>query len=675
MSEVQPDLLQGEYHAVDRQRREFFGMSAPAGMSLSERRLWNLNPEDHDWRSPFLHEMPDYLAGYFADRYAKIFPAQNGRRRANAFLRQTVGQNVLPRLQLVRSRYRINDAAQHELPFIKQLDRLPGLDRQELRNLSYKVASFLSLSMADFVSKVSLPHEADELTVTRVTYRYVAELAALTGTQPPYWAEYGASKGELALRKAQSGLLRMTAPEWWRARLKRMRDIQREHMSIAVGQVQRSASPYVSRGALTEWTEQKKKNAEFFSKFDLVNDAGDRVSMADMVYRSVANPAIRRCELMVRMRGFEELAEAQGYIGEFYTITAPSRFHSAYSKGGLIPQWDGASPKDTQKYLCKVWEKVRAALGRNNLRYFGFRVVEPHHDGTPHWHLLVFMRPEDKKAIRRIIHRYACEEDAHELRGYKARKARFCYKAIDPRKGSATGYIAKYISKNIDGFALDGEIDKDSGQPMKEVAKRVNAWASRWRIRQFQQLGGAPVSVWRELRRLGDAHLLTKEMDDVLASASVASCWASYTMCQGGPLVARKDLLVRLCYEITEAASEYGEDIQRVQGIYSPQFPDSEVVTRLVKWEKVAKLAEASAEAGFSGGNAAPWSSVNNCTGPERRRLKLELKSRGFEGGDEEIDILLRGSSLSYCAETALIYKNGRLSEKIPHSEDELWPG
>ncbi|MDI5036035.1 hypothetical protein MJM43_31400, partial [Salmonella enterica subsp. enterica serovar Montevideo] len=42
--------------------------------------------------------------------------------------------------------------------------------------------------------------------------------------------------------------------------------------------------------------------------------------------------------------------------------------------------------------------------------------------------------------------------------------------------------------------------------------------------------------------------------------------------------------------------------------------PDSEVCTRLVKWQKVAKLAEASAEAGFSGGNAAPWSSVNNCT-------------------------------------------------------------
>lgn len=60
---------------------------------------------------------------------------------------------------------------------------------------------------------------------------------------------------------------------------------------------------------------------------------------------------------------------------------------------------------------------------------------------------------------------------------------------------------------------------------------------------------------------------------------------------------------------------EYAEDVQRVSGIYSPRIPNSEFHTRLVKWEKIAKLAEASAEAGLSGGPAAPWSSVNNCTG------------------------------------------------------------
>ncbi|MBN4792957.1 hypothetical protein [Enterobacter cloacae] len=37
--------------------------------------------------------------------------------------------------------------------------------------------------------------------------------------------------------------------------------------------------------------------------------------------------------------------------------------------------------------------------------------------------------------------------------------------------GSATGYVVKYISKNIDGSALDGESDHESGRPMRETAK------------------------------------------------------------------------------------------------------------------------------------------------------------------------------------------------------------
>lgn len=80
--------------------------------------------------------------------------------------------------------------------------------------------------------------------------------------------------------------------------------------------------------------------------------------------------------------------------------------------------------------------------------------IVPHHDGTPHWHMLLFMEPEHKQRVYDIMARYAHAEDAHEMNTPEARKARFHAEAIDPTKGSATGYIAKYISKNIDGYAM-----------------------------------------------------------------------------------------------------------------------------------------------------------------------------------------------------------------------------
>ncbi|EPU1406436.1 replication endonuclease [Klebsiella pneumoniae] len=665
--------VNGQHHAVDAWRRETFAPGTPADATITERRLWAVNPHDYDFRSQYLHEIPDWLAGYFGNRYEKIFNGKDGRRRANAFLRRTIGQNVLPRLRKVIARYALAGDAL-DLPFGKSLSRLPSLDRPELKKLAGRVSSWLSQAFCDFSETLDGATKDDAEVARRVCRAFVhlGELVQTINFTAPYWGSFKADK--LTERQAYSGILRMMAPEWWYLRLKRARDLQREHLAIAVGQVQKTASAYVSRKTLGEWIDQKKRNTEFFKKFDLINEDGDRVSLADMVYGSVANPAIRRCELMVRMRGFEDIANEQGLAGEFYTITAPSRYHAVHSKGGFVGQWNGCNPQDTQRYLCGVWAKCRAAISRAGIHVFGFRVVEPHHDGTPHWHMLLFMRPQDVDAVRDILCYHARAADSEELQSLNALKARFHVEPIDPEKGSATGYIAKYISKNIDGFALDGEQDEETGESLRDMAKSVSAWASRWRIRQFQQIGGAPVTVWRELRRLGDQRLTDSRMDAVLAAADVGD-WAAYTQLQGGALVARRDLVVRLAYEITEQGNEYGEDVQRVQGIYSPLIPESEVCTRLMKWQKVAKLAEAPAEAGFSGGSAAPWSSVNNCTeGGTRRRLKLELNQRGFAGTDDEIDILRRGGGLKF-GRSALIYREGRLQEKRNNPEDEQWPG
>ncbi|EIG1463672.1 replication endonuclease, partial [Escherichia coli] len=142
------------------------------------------------------------------------------------------------------------------------------------------------------------------------------------------------------------------------------------------------------------------------------------------------------------------------------------------------------NPKDAQRYLCSIWSLMRTAFKDNDLQVYGLRVVEPHHDGTPHWHMMLFCNPRQRNQIIEIMRRYALKEDGDERGAVRNR-----FQAKHLNRGGAAGYIAKYISKNIDGYALDGQLDNDTGRPLKDTAAAVTAWASTWRIPQFKTVG------------------------------------------------------------------------------------------------------------------------------------------------------------------------------------------
>lgn len=239
---------------------------------------------------------------------------------------------------------------------------------------------------------------------------------------------------------------------------------------------------------------------EFLANTIATNENGESFSLLELSQKGVADPKIRKGELMMRARGFEELAKSHGHQAAFLTITCPSKYHRAYATtGDENPNWQGYTPLDGQHYLNEIWVLIRSKLSRLNIPFYGFRVSEPQHDGTPHWHLLLFVEEHLYQDMVEVMREYAMREDSEEK---GAGDHRFKEVKIDPNKGSATGYIAKYVSKNIDGSDLDsGVYDEDP----KDAACRVDAWAACWGIRQFQQLGGCSVTVWRELRRLKNA--------------------------------------------------------------------------------------------------------------------------------------------------------------------------
>ncbi|NRG22265.1 replication endonuclease, partial [Klebsiella michiganensis] len=177
--------------------------------------------------------------------------------------------------------------------------------------------------------------------------------------------------------------------------------------------------------------------------------------------------------------------------------------------------------------------------------------------------------------------------------------------------------LAKTISKNYGGYGMDGEFDHQSGKPVKEMAMRVRACASRWSIRQFQQIGGAPVSTWRELRRLGNRELVLHPELEAARAAADAPDWPGYVNAQGGPFVTRDCLRVRLNYEYTENGNDYGDTVAKITGVYCPfTISESVIYTRTNDYKIVPKRKPSLVEnLTLEGRDAAPRSSVNNCTG------------------------------------------------------------
>lgn len=573
-------------------------------------------------------------------RTAAVLEQNQGSQRANAFL-ISFCKKALPRLELVAKKYEcsgINSSvsaavfgghfdtelmqylASRMVNMVARYNRLPDMARADIDLLAADIANFIRAELADIDDT-----GFSELKTLYTWYMRAGFISMQFNVTPPHWERV--TKKYVGEDEIAPAIARMFNDVWWRGRLRRIAAAWREHLQIAVGNVSKKRHAYASKNCVTDWREQKRRTREFLKGLDLEDEDGNRISLIEKFDGSVANPAIRRCELMTRIRGFENICNELGYVGEFYTLTAPSKYHATTKAGYRNSKWNGASPSDTQSYLTGLWARIRAKLHREEIRIFGIRVAEPHHDGTPHWHMLMFMLPEDVERVRLIIRDYAWEEDRHELKSDKAKKARFHAEAIDPEKGSATGYVAKYISKNIDGYALDDETDDESGELLKETAPAVSAWAARWHIRQFQFIGGAPVTVYRELRRLADteaAHGLSVEFAAVHDAAD-AGDWAGYVNAQGGPFVRRDDLQVRTLYEPRTEFNQYGEETVCIRGVYDSAIgAGTPILTRLTQWKIVPKRAVDLA-VDVKGAPAPSRSSVNNCTGSESDPPELDL--------------------------------------------------
>lgn len=268
-----------------------------------------------------------------------------------------------------------------------------------------------------------------------------------------------------------------------------------------------------------------------------IHNAGTVINMGELMMRSASQ---QFAEIYAIIKGVEKWAEQEGLSATFITLTAPPRMHASPVKGRNT--WDGTSPRAAQAWIHKRWHRVLAKLKKKGIEIAGLRVVEPHKDGCPHWHIMVWSLPEHIAEIEDAIRKAAPEwaqrfnvnygDDTDSKDKKKGKHYGADFVAIDTSIGNATSYLFKYLAKSI---ATLGKLEGD--------VAAIDAWRACWGIRAFQFFGIPALRDWRNFRRM------TKAPDGARLAGLYRACkrgdaqaWIGLS---GGLCVRQKDRPVR----------------------------------------------------------------------------------------------------------------------------------
>jgi hypothetical protein len=243
--------------------------------------------------------------------------------------------------------------------------------------------------------------------------------------------------------------------------------------------------------------EEKIKKQTQFLKSTYLYDYRDKIKipLSKFVISSNHNPNRYYAQIQNRVHTLISEAEEKNLVPLFLTITLPSEFHEMKIKSikdrTLVynHKYNKTEPKEAVKVLTKMFARLRhdrslKELSKSQRIYF--RVNEPHKDGTPHTHILLYI-PKDR--VTKVI------EAFNRLYPHKSNK-------IENELKNAGAYVMKYINKTLPLSKKDNLTQKD---------RYLNAWYSKHRIIRFNSSQTlAPLRLYRLLHKRLSLKALTK---------------------------------------------------------------------------------------------------------------------------------------------------------------------
>lgn len=390
--------------------------------------------------------------------------------------------------------------------------------------------------------------------------------------------------------------LRAQDSHWHRRDIRRTAGLARQHLAGALGTIGRNGANYADGYSLARRREKDESARMWADAQELVTASGKRIPLSDVIQSAQEGQGYR---LGAISAGLDEHAEQEGLAPIAITITLPPQWHPNPSQGRKTWTPD-RDPKTTDDALRALWVKFRARLAKSRIRLLGLRVWEPHRDGCPHLHALLYVRPEQIPEVDRHLLEL-CPDSGTKRVATKL-------VTIDTTRSRGSTYISKYLRKTLNTriTADDTQNDDDDDHLTRDNFDRVRAVASERGWRRFAFLGVHGIArVWQRLNSATDdeiegapdrialawAHLKTKNYRDALESL--------------GAFAPRGAHRVRIGYATEESDEEgtrfpilnsYGEPAKRAFCLYDSEFPRDSANHWFLKLSRGGEIVEKSTE-------------------------------------------------------------------------------
>lgn len=218
--------------------------------------------------------------------------------------------------------------------------------------------------------------------------------------------------------------------------------------------------------------------------------------------------------------GMSDIAESLGLQWVMITLTPPKAFYTQKQIKGEQPE----QKHRAAKYLQTKWEAVcrdlpKIGLAFSNDSIFGFRVLEPHKDKTPHWHMLIYYPYGKLTLLKEIFNRHfkMSKNRPHFSKKIKRGAAitqekpvNIDTQTINQSLPTSSKAATRYMLKNMGPYEEPDIGDTSEAAISKE--ERISNWYSGINARKFQRFGlSHAIKNWRLFKEIAYSNQLVTQ--------------------------------------------------------------------------------------------------------------------------------------------------------------------